>query len=159
MHKVVIFLVVADKIIMVIAPYHCVGTDTKVLFLSHDLVFCFVETPFAIDEIDSSARLYCSADNVDIIIDLFIEALVAFLYINLSFQHCCLRFTAESAYLFDKLLGLFRRDEISCLDSVYEKSELGKLEVSCAYTVAGLGISHRYDINTGIFKGLYVGIN
>ena len=115
---------------MVVAPYHSIWADTKLFFFADNTIALAVKLTFAIDEIDSFARLNSSADDIDIIIYFLVEALVTLFYLDLSFKHSRLRGTAQSAYLFDKLLSLFRCDKIRSLNSVDEKSKLGKLEIS-----------------------------
>ena len=121
MHQVIVLLIVTDKIVMVIAPYHSIGADTKLFLFGGNGIGLSVKTALAIDKINTSARLNSSADDVYIIIDFFIEALMSFFDIDLSFKHHRLRCTAEGTYLFDKLLGLCGE----YIDNDFENTRVG----------------------------------
>ena len=158
-HKIIVFLIITDKVIMVVLPNKSIRRDGKRFFSMFFTVLHVNATP-AINEFNLFFISNCVIKAVDNNINFFIIAFSArSINIDLTFHCLCLFDRHKCFKLFNKRCRFFRSDKAGTWNSVDKKHYFRNFKSPWSHKKATFWTCYGNNITTDIIKSGNIGIN
>lgn len=158
MHQIIVFWIVAHKIIMPAGPDQRIGVHAEILLLQLYLHLAGERAP-RILEPDLPPGLNSLIQNFNRIINFLIGALDAVVDIDLPLQPGGLPAAHEAFQLLDELRRFFGCDKGGRLHSIQQQPHLCRFKGARGEKIAGFGCAGMQDIEAEAFEQLDISIN